>query len=298
VLAALQADDLQAALDTARALVAASDADVASQEATLAALEHSLAYLRKEWDRATGLRESGAATDQQVDAARERFDDASGRLVAARGRLAALQQASAAAQARQRDAVLRIEQDSRLLCDAAGIVTSRQVEPGDLAVPGRTLLVVASNGLRLAFDVPQDDMATVTPGKVVSWTEPAPGGSGAVTRVHPAFAANRMRRAEVDLDAKDAAVLAIGSYVPLHLSAQRIEDATIIPAQALVTSPDAHSYVFAVEGGALHAVPVETLGRSGEDVAVRGLPPGAAVVLNSYLGWTTLGGGRAVEVIQ
>ncbi len=299
ILATLESEDLRAALDAARAQATAAEAEVEGQTAGIATLVQTRDYLHREWDRIRSLQEGGAATEQQLDAARERLDEVSGRLAAARHRLDALGQAQAAAQARQRDAEIRIARDATLVSDSAGMVTARRVEPGDLATPGRALFSIASPALRLAFDVPPDDLSAAVPGACVRWTDPPPGGSAAVTRVHPALSTRRMGRVEADLDADSTARgLVLGSYVPLRLRTGQLDSATLVPVDALVTSPDLRSFVFVVEDGTLRAASVKVLGQAGGEVAVDGIAPGATVVESTYLGWTVLSAGRTVEVLE
>lgn len=297
-LVVLQDDDWRTALAGARAQTAAAEAERVAQEAGIEALERTCRHLEREWNRQRALREADAAAEQQEDVARERLDEALGRLSAARARLVAAGHALEVAQARERDAAFRLEHDTRLVCGEAGVVLARRAEPGDLAVPGRTLLVVASPARRLAFDVPQEDLALAVPGAVVTWGGAGGcGGTSAVSRVHPALDASRMRRAEADLDAGPGPLPALGAYVPVRLDAGWLRDVTLVPAGALALSPDAAAHVFVVEDGRLRSCPVERLGREGDRVAVRGVAPGAVVVLHPFLGWATLGNGRAVEIL-
>lgn len=292
----LETDDLRTAVDAARAQREAAAAEAAAQKAAITALERSRDYLQRDWERHASMLKEGAATEQQADAARDRFDETAGRLDAARQRLDAARGSEIATEARLRDAILRVEQDARISSPVDGVVTARHVEPGDLTVPGRTLLTIVSRATRLAFDVPEVEAQEVLPGQRILWSWNSRQGTSVVSRIHPALGSHRLRRLEAELS-DDAASLPLGTYVQVRLPTARLESVTLVPANAVATAPDSRTYVYAVEGSMLRAVDVRLLAREGDSVAVEGVEPGMQVVTGAYLGWATLGDGRRVEVV-
>jgi len=142
--------DLGAALPTVRG----AGADVARAQATLDEAEAN-------FDRTQKLADGGAASAQQLDAARARFLEAraawqslgaakasvQGRVAAAMAAVSNVRAASRTAEAAVRLAEVQLVQ-SRVLCPFDGVVVSRNLEEGEWAVPG-TPVVTVENRARL-----------------------------------------------------------------------------------------------------------------------------------------------------
>jgi multidrug resistance efflux pump len=152
--------NLEAALPT----VSAASADVARARATL---DEAEANFRRAGDLAAG----GAASPQQVDAARARFLEAraawqslgaartslQGRVAAARAAVANAQAASRTAEAAVRVAEVQVAQ-SRIASPFDGVVVSRNLEEGEWAAPG-TPVVTVEDRTRLWVRIDADETA-------------------------------------------------------------------------------------------------------------------------------------------
>ncbi len=296
LLVRLASDDLAALVQAAEAQHRAAQAEKAVQEATIAGLGETREFLEREWQRQKNLLADGATTEQLADATKERLTDIESRLAAAEKRLESASFAVEAAAARWREARVRLEQDAVIVSSVAGVVTRRQVEPGDLMVPGRNLIEIVSDEMRLAFDVPQVESDSLEPGQALTWQADGLSGQGKVSRIHPALGASRLRRVEAAFD--DLSELPqVGAYVTIGLLKEQLQDVVLVPATAIASSLTVGNYLYAVEDGCLAVRRVEILGRADGIAAVTGLAAGEQVVTGAWLGWAALAEGRPVEVM-
>lgn len=148
----------RAQLELARAELALRQAgyrreDVAEAEARLAAARASLAAARRDRERFEGLLEAGSGTEKARDDAATRYDLAAREVDAAEERLRKLRagfrrEEIDAARARLGAAEARVAQieqqirDATVRSPAAGTVSEKLVEPGELLAPGSPLVVV------------------------------------------------------------------------------------------------------------------------------------------------------------
>ncbi len=290
--------EIASAIEAAEANVLQAEAEVAANEATVAALENSLSFATREANRMRQLLASGAAAASETEAMVDKANQLTGQLEAARSRSGALQQQVEALRKRVAEQETRLSY-STISSPFNGVVTDRQVDPGDQAAPGKVLLVVEDRStMKLAFDIPQQDVASVRPGMAVQFEGDDGQQSARITRLFPSLNQARMLRAEALLEKVSGEKFESGSYVPVSVVLGRLSDATLVPAAALVDSPEGQPYVFTVRNGRLEAIEVAVRGRSGEDVAVEGIEPGTEVVLSTYLGWSKLSSGLLVEAVR
>lgn len=107
-----------------------------------------------------------------------------------------------------------------------------------------------------------------------------------------------MMRAEIWLDEDDPTGLTPGVYLPITVILERLEDAVLVPASAVIEGPHGEPYVFAVAEDRIAARPVQVLGRSADTVAVTNIDAETLVVKHTYLGWAALSSGQKVEAVQ
>lgn len=244
-------------------LLVLDDADV---NARIQRAEAGLERARGVLARIEPLNEDGAATDQELDDARAAFAVARADLAEAR--------------AQQAYTVLR--------APFSGVVTSRAVDPGDLAQPGRPVLELAgSDGLEVDADLPASREGRVAVGDTLMLVRPEAGTRipVVVARVSPALeSATRRFRVEATLPA-DAAEhgLVPGAYVRLELDDP--ERPTLsVPAEAIVRRGQLTG-VFVAEGDTARLRWIRPGARSADVVEVlAGLTPDDAVVLDPPAG--------------
>ncbi len=138
-------DDREARAAVAQAEAAVAEA-AAQTSATVQQAENELRQAERDLERVQTVFAAGALTQQQVEQARQRADDARSRLEAARAHTAPGSNATVAgARAALETARARLAL-TRVVAPAAGVVLTREVEPGDAVQPGRALLDLALDG--------------------------------------------------------------------------------------------------------------------------------------------------------
>ena len=294
----LDTREITDAIGAVRAQIAQAEAELAANEATVSALTHSAEFWEREANRLNRLRSQDAASHLETENAIDQAKQLAGQLQAARHKSRAIAQ-QVEASSRQADELSTRLSYGTITSPFDGIVARRHVDPGDLAVPGKTLLVVEDrSGLKLAFDVPQQDLPHLRPGRTVRFKGYDQQRHAMVTRLFPSLNPARMLRAEVELEGPQAAGLDSGAYLPITVVLETHEDVSLVPSIALVESPAGESYVFVVTDGVLEPVDVTILGQDGDETAVQGIEPGTTVVLSTFLGWSRLSAGLPVEAIR
>jgi RND family efflux transporter MFP subunit len=132
-------------VSTGQALISidpsAAEGQAAQARGALAQAEAALTMARRNHERFQGLAATAAASAVEVDLARMQFEQAQGAVQQARGAVAAAQS---------------VARESRVVAPFAGRVAARLVEVGDLAAPGRPLVMIESQaGRRLVIAVPE-----------------------------------------------------------------------------------------------------------------------------------------------
>lgn len=284
-------------LDAVKAQIKQAQAELQGNQSTVASLAESLDYWRREAERDAQLVRKETIPQSQAEATAEKKNDAEGKLSAARQKTAAIEQ-----QIRSLEARLDELKTTLSYCDIRspfpGVVTSRVVDPGDQAAPGKVLLVIESAGaMMIGFDVPQTDLPAVKPGLPVSFNVGVEARKAALTRLYPSLNQARMVRAEIVLNNELAAGLTSGEYLTATVAFEQHKNVPLIPVSALIEGADGDgsARVFTVTNGMLEARQVRVLGTACEQAAVEGLEAGQQVVVHSFLGWARLADGMKVE---
>jgi RND family efflux transporter MFP subunit len=119
---------------------ATASGQVAQAKGALAQARAALSLAERNYERYKALAATGSASALELDMTRMQYEQAKG----------AVQQAEGAV-----DAASSVAKESRVTAPFAGRVAARLVEAGDLAAPGRPLVVVESaTGRRLVVQVP------------------------------------------------------------------------------------------------------------------------------------------------
>ena len=169
-----------------------------------------------------------------------------------------------------------------------GVVTERPLYAGETAPAGTPLLVVMDTSSVIArAHVPQADAAALKVGDDAFIT--APGGAavnGKVTLVSPAVDPNSTT-VEVWVAAPNTdGSLRPGTSVKVQIVARTVNDAIVIPAAALLKTPEGGTTVMiAGADGKAHQVSVETGIRQGDRVQITaGLAGGEKVITTGAYG--------------
>jgi len=278
--------------------IARTKAELAGNEALVDSLKQSVIYWQRETNRDKTLAEKGDIPHSQAEGTAEKANEYKGRLLAAEQKSRALQRQINALERRKKK--LEVQLSYCTICSPYdGMVTLRLVDPGDLASPGKTLLVVEDRSQRkLSFNVPQKDLTEIREGLPVRFAVNGQKRRATLTHLYPSLDADRTIRAECFLGSTEAEGLICGSYVPVSVVVRQLKAAVLVPASSLIESPKGKLHVFVVRQGKLEHPVVTVLGRGQDKAAVEGLSAGELVVTNTFLGWANLAGGMKVELVQ
>jgi RND family efflux transporter MFP subunit len=190
---------------------------------------------------------------------------------------------------------------TRLVADAAGVVTGIDAEPGQVVAAGAPVVRIAQDGARdVVFAVPEDKVAAMAPGQEVAVRGWANGKTlaGKVREVAAsADAATRTFQVKVAIDAADAPALGATVYAtPKALSHAGIA-AIKLPTTALRQEGQSTAvWVYDPATSTIKSQVIQIATADGNDAVVAsGLTPGMQVVAT---GVHVLSPGQKVTVYQ
>ena len=171
---------------------------------------------------------------------------------------------------------------SSLVADADGVVTGVDAEVGQVVAAGTPVVRVARTGEKdVVIGIPEDkvdELRKMTDVRVRTWAAPNQIIPGKLRELSPvADPATRTYTARIAIpDSAQDVRLGMTAYVAF---ASKTPDARMtLPLTALFKSKSG-SAVWVVENGAVHLVPVQVAGSSGDDLVVAGgISPGQLVV--------------------
>jgi RND family efflux transporter MFP subunit len=159
-----------------------------------------------------------------------------------------------------------------------GVVSRRLQEPGDLAIPGKPILKVeCTSYFKVVVQIPQIEMPLMKKGTKVILSGGQNKFEAVITRVYPAVTANTLGTVEVDIPPK-ALNIPSGGTVAVDFITGKTEKGVVVPLNALLENQSG-SFVFKAEANTagsgsavakVRGLPVRVLGKSAEDVCVRG----------------------------
>jgi len=246
-----------------------AEAQVAQARGALAQAEAALLLARRNHERFEALAAGDAASALEADQARTQLAQAEGAVEQAHGAL---------------EAASDVAGDTRITAPFAARVAQRLVDPGDLAAPGRPLLVLESEASRrLALAVPEGLLARaeLTIGDTLTVTLDATSGSGSMEGTVALIGAGpdpstHAVRVEVLLPADDVPAGAAGrAWLPVGG-----RDAVVVPAEAILHRGGLESVVLRTEDGTT-ATRVVTTGETigGAVEVLSGLDGGETVLV-------------------
>jgi HlyD family secretion protein len=168
-----------------------------------------------------------------------------------------------------------------------GVVTDRPVYPGETPPPGVPILTVMDTSSVIAkVHIPQDQAMRLKAGDAATVVAPNDvKATGKVTLVSPALDPNSTT-VEVWVEAANPdGVLRPGATVSLEMVAESINDAVVIPASALLKSPEGGTSVMIVTDGHAQQTQVETGVRDDDRVQItKGLAGNETVIVSGSYG--------------
>jgi RND family efflux transporter MFP subunit len=240
------------ALDDARTVVEVqmSQVNAASSRLTGARAQHASAVAQQQASerqleivRARGQADidSAAARVAQATAALELARANTAQTSAYRANLAALRASVGAAEGSVRSAEAR-RAETTIVAPADGFVTARQMDPGAMATPGATIVVVQDvRRLWVTIPAPEETGVRLRPGMradVRFDAYPGRTSQGSVTHINAAAdAASRQFMVRIGLDNRDRAIKP-GMFARVSLVVDRSSGALVVPREAVRRSRD------------------------------------------------------------
>jgi RND family efflux transporter MFP subunit len=276
-----------------KAQIEQAKSELAVNKENIKTLKESLNYWKKELERNKNLRLSGSISISKVDATTEKLNQV-------RGQLRSVEEKSNSI-LRKIDGLKRKGDELRTTLSYCtirspfdGVITIKKIDIGDLASPGKILLVVENrNILKLSFDVPQYDLPSLKKDMIVKYMKNNIEKTSKISRLYPSLNSARMARVEALLECCD---LTLGAFVDVSVVFNKLENVTMIPIDSIIEMGNGVSKTFIVDNGKLVSKDIEILATSDKMAAVSGVKEGQNVVRNSFLGWARLHDGMNVEV--
>ena len=201
-LVVLDSRELQARLDGARQAVLSAKARRDQARQAVNAAEAAFRQAKAAYGRVKTYYKAEAATKQQLEEAESMFEQAKAGLTQAREGLKGSEAGIKEAEKGVLGASI-VQNYAEIRSDATGQVAERLVEPGDMAFPGKPLLILQTRGsLRLEAPVPEGYIDRIRMGENLKVDIPAlkKSLSGPVTEIIPAAdPASRSFMVKVDL---------------------------------------------------------------------------------------------------
>lgn len=258
-------DDLALASKTsamAAELRAAESSVVAaksSYEAQQASFERDQYLYKKNAIALEFLEKSKAATDNsfsQVQVAKERVQAARANLITAQTELGY----------------------ASLKAPFAGVVVKRSTEPGEVAVPGKTLLRLqgSEGGYKITVQISQEQLGQIRVGTRTIVSDGPNSVEAPVSKVYPSMSDNNLAVVEIVMDTLPNGLPA-GSTVGLDFVLDHLEG-LLVPVNSLVKTEQG-SFVVMIDNGVAKQVPVTINGQNGRLAAVSGLTENSVVAV-------------------
>jgi HlyD family secretion protein len=247
---------------------------------------------QKVYDSRQVLYKEGAMPRKDLDAAAVALVQAKSQYELAQQHLAALQKSGkkdqlqaakgqlVSAQGKYENAAAQLSY-TEIRSPIDGVVTDRPAYPGETPPPGTPLITVMDTSSVIAkAHIPQEQAAALKVGDPA--TILAPGDikvGGKVALISPALDPNSTT-VEIWIDAPNPdGSLRPGTSVRIEAVAQTLKDAIVVPASAVVKTPDGGNTVMIVRDNTAHQVAVEIGVQEGQRVQItKGLAGGETVI--------------------
>ncbi len=264
---------------------------VAATRADLAAAKTQFATQKSIFSRDQKLFAAQAISQEALDKSRVSYDSI-------RARVIALKNALNSALADLSYTVIKAPAD--------GVISSRTVDPGDLATPGKVLMGLEESGVGyyIRVNVPQADFRRLKLGNQVeiiadkfSEDPAAVTITAAISRIHPAVSKGTLASIEIDI-ATPPFSLPTGAVVRVALIQDKVEGWKI-PARALLENVK-QNYVFAVNAdNQVEIIPAKILANNGDWLVIAaGLNEKSRLIVAQESALLKLHEKQAVKVIK
>jgi RND family efflux transporter MFP subunit len=283
---------LKAKLEEIKTKITANGVNVKSLEATAA-------YWKKQVERDQFLSDKNVTPLKELETSTEKYNNTKGLLdVASQNNKTLLAELTAM---KGQEAIAQTNLSyAKIVSPFDGVVCERVVDPGDLASPGKLLMVIENQKkLKVVVDVPQTDVRKLHVGQPVRIACRSYEGHAKLSRIYPAVAKSRMVRVESFLPSSTEGKLISGQYVRISMATSTLTDVTLIPDSAVNSDNDGGAeVVYILKNGRLKKRQVKLLGNNGKTVALNGIKAGEQVVVSAFLGWAKLADGLKATPVR
>jgi RND family efflux transporter MFP subunit len=182
---------------------------------------------------------------------------------------------------------------ARISAPFSGVVTKRSAEPGDMALPGKTILTIQQpSPVKIMVQIPQELAGQVRPGTKLVIGSGQSTMEGKINKVYPALGKNLLGSVEAILP-KSPFGLPTGSTVGVDIVTTSVSG-ILVPENAIVRTAKG-AFIYLVNQGVIHIRPVEVLGTGKGKAAVKGdIPAGSLVAMGQENKLLTLTDGMKV----
>ena len=284
-------------LAVAKAQIENVKTQIAANNVLLNSLKNSVSYWKKQVARDVSLSKEKIVSAKQVETSNEQLNEVVGKYNVAIQKAKTLEAQLSAAESAKNIAETNISY-ANIKAPFDAILADVPVDPGDLASPGKKLMVLEEqNKLKVIIRIPQVDMGGVQLGDdivIESRTAKAPLK---ISRIYPSVGVNKMVRIEAVVPNEYYNKFVSGQYVLAYMKNSIIHNALIVPSQAINidNNPETGDAVFLVRNGKLVRTPVKVINDNETEAAVKGdLKNGENVVVTAFLGWAKLADGVKV----
>ncbi len=317
ILLQLDSREIQDGIAGLQAQIEQVSAEKQANDATVKALVESVGYWDRQAKRDKALADKGSIPPAQAEGTADKASTFRGQLNAARAKGKALEH-TIKALGKQKDQLITKLSYCVIRSPYDGVVQNRLVDPGDLASPGKALLIVEDRSkLKLAFDVPQKDLSQIREGLKVLYKPSvnidSPGSTtnslrakgqvgyqntsikqASLSHLFPSLNNARMLRAEVYLSGQQIKGISCGEYIPVSVITRTLPRAVLVPMSSLIEGPDNSQHLFVVSNDILLPQKVAIVAKSGDMVAVKAVANGTlkGSLTGSSAGSTATEGGN------
>jgi RND family efflux transporter MFP subunit len=272
--------------------------EIIANNVNIKSLTNSVKYWQKQKERDKQLFTQKVIPSKQLELSEEKVNEIEGNLDVATQKNKTLE---AALDAINED--IKIAQTNlsyaNITAPFDGIVCDVPIDPGDLASPGKKLMVFENqNQLKVIVQFPQIDMKYVHLGDKLTVICGKKELEAEISKIYPALGENRMMKVEAVLNPENKNGFISGQYVKVSLTADTIHDVLIVPSSSINIDncEKAKKALFVLKNGELKKVNVKILGDNEKEAAISGaLHTGDKVVVSAYLGWAELADGLKAE---
>lgn len=272
---------------------------ISSNRVKVNSLKNTYAYWKKQVERDKFLSDKNVTPVKELETSTERYSTTKGLLDVATQNDKTLD-AELHAMEGQLDIARTNLSYAKILSPFDGVVCEKLVDPGDLASPGKLLMVVENQKkLKVDVDIPQTDVGKLRKGQSVRIAFRDYKVDAKLSRIYPAVAKSRMVRVESYLPSNVGDKLISGQYVRISMATSTLNDITLLPASAVDSSHNVgEKTVYILKDGRLKKRKIKVLGNNGREVAVKGVEPEEKVVTSAFLGWAKLADGLKAKAIE